>query len=336
MRSWQAIAVAALGLWLAACTDQMVVRPEGEFSWEPESRLAWPVQGAVLSAFGDAARPGHQGIDLAGRAGEEVAAATLGRVAFVGQIAGYGEVIVLTHPDNLSTVYAHLGTLLVREGDTVSRGQTIATIGKDGYLHYEIRDAKKPVDPAKIYAIAPQPLVKGSVETRKKVAREPAGVGMLTGEDDVAPETARPPPPEVARQPPPPPEIARQPPPPPPEIAKQPPPPPSPQVARRPPPPEPTPVPYSPPPPAAEPIAAQQSDRPSFALGAAVFGANLFYVPAKLAYAGVGGVTGFFALLLAYDTTVANDVWTPALGGDYVVTAEHLRGNQPLRFAGGG
>ena len=315
MRSWQAIAVAALGLGLAACTEQVAVRPEGEFSWEPESRLAWPVQGAVLSAFGDAARPGHQGIDLAARTGEEVAAATLGRVAFVGQIAGYGNVIVLTHPDNLSTVYAHLGTVLVREGDSVARGQTIATIGKDGYLHYEIRDEKRPVDPAKVYAIAPQPLVKGSVETRKKVAREPVGVGMLTGEDDPAPET-----------PPPPPQVARQPAPPPPPV----------QVAKRPPPPEPTPVPYSPPPPTAESTPAPQGDQPGFALGAAVFGANLFYMPAKLAYAGVGGVTGFFALLLAYDSTVANDIWTPALGGDYVVTAEHLRGNQALRFAGGG
>ena len=68
----------------------------------------------------------------------------------------------------------------------------------------------------------------------------------------------------------------------------------------------------------------------------AVIGANLFYVPVKLAYAGVGGIVGAFALVVSQNSNVANDVWVPTMRGDYFVTAEHLRGNAPLHFAGGG
>ena len=392
----------SLGLWLVACTEQLVVRPEGEFSWEPASRLAWPVQGAVLSAFGDAARPGPQGIDLAARAGEPVAAAMLGKVDFVGDIAGYGKVIVLSHADHLSTVYAHLGAEQVREGDTVARGQTIATGGKDGYVHYEIREAKQAVDPAKYYSIAPQPLVASSADVEKKVAREPSGVGVLSGVDEEAPPATATPlrpmatptrPPTIA------PTLAPSPPAtatatatatptltPRPTATDT----PSPMPTRTPtaqptatptrtltaqptatptlvpalpnaavtrtpklheralgpahsarrtvtpptPTPEPPPAPL--PPPAPEPTPATSAQSPSgVALGAMLVGANLFYVPAKLVYAAVGGVTGAVALVLAHDSGVAQDVWKPALGGDFFVTADHLHGNARLRFAGG-
>lgn len=70
-------------------------------------------------------------------------------------------------------------------------------------------------------------------------------------------------------------------------------------------------------------------------MGAALVGVNLLYLPAKLAYAGVGAVTGAVVLVLAHDATVANDVWTPTLGGDYLVTESHWRGEKPLRFLGG-
>jgi len=324
---WQsrgAIALGLIGLWLFACTEHLVVRPEGEFSWEPPSRMAWPVQGAVLSAFGDPARPSHQGIDLAAQGGEPVAAAMLGRVEFQGEIAGYGNVIVLSHADHLSTVYAHLGTAQVQEGDTVSRGQTIATVGKDGYLHYEIRSAKEAVDPAKYYAIAPQPLVRGSAEAKQKVAHEPSGVGMLGGIDE-----------GVVNAPTPRPEPTYEPPPPTPEPSATPEPTPKPTrtpKSRREPALRETPVAEASPYPEPTP---SRGESQSFALTMAVIGANLFYVPAKLGYAAAGGLIGGVALVLAHDTTVANDIWGPTLGGDYVVTAEHLRGNAPLHFAGG-
>jgi hypothetical protein len=100
----------------------------------------------------------------------------------------------------------------------------------------------------------------------------------------------------------------------------------------------PPPPPTAPPPtPVGESGAAEgQSPLAGVGLALEVLGANLFYVPAKLAYAGVGAVTGMFALALAHDTSVAQDVWGSALGGDYFVTADHVRGDAPLRFAGGG
>jgi hypothetical protein len=103
-----------------------------------------------------------------------------------------------------------------------------------------------------------------------------------------------------------------------------------------------TPTPEPPPPSESVPTSTNESteeparaESQSVGLAAAVVGANLFYVPAKLAYAAAGALTGAVVLVIAHDTSVANAVWTPTLGGDYVVTAEHVRGNAPLHFAGG-
>ncbi len=69
-------------------------------------------------------------------------------------------------------------------------------------------------------------------------------------------------------------------------------------------------------------------------MGTATVGANLLYVPAKLVYATLGGITGGFAYVLTgANYEVAERVWTPSLGGNYVVTPDHLRGSQPLYFS---
>lgn len=346
---------------LGACTERVAVGPEGEFSWEPQSQMIWPVEGAIVSAYGDAARPSHQGIDLAARAGDPVAAARLGRVEFVGEIPGYGNVVVLSHADRLSTIYAHLSAIRVHEGDAVSRGQTLASVAFEGYLHYEIREAKQPVDPAKFYAVAPRPLAGISTDVREKLAREPASVGALgdVGEVEKAPK-----PPAIAATPAPrpvaTPSVAPTAPPiPTPAIAPTPrptvkaaPPSPAPRAdtgfhperipapLETPPPPPPrrpseAPAPSPPPPSEPTPRAESGGGWGGIGMGAALVGANLLYLPAKLAYAGVGAVTGTIVLVLAHDTAVANDVWTPTLGGDYLVTERHLRGEEPVRFLGG-
>jgi hypothetical protein len=67
---------------------------------------------------------------------------------------------------------------------------------------------------------------------------------------------------------------------------------------------------------------------------AALVGANVLYVPVKLAYAAVGSVTGGFVLVLSHDPDVARKFWSQTLGGDYLVTEEHLQGDRPLRFIG--
>ncbi|MDZ7379844.1 MAG: hypothetical protein ONB06_10945 [candidate division KSB1 bacterium] len=61
---------------------------------------------------------------------------------------------------------------------------------------------------------------------------------------------------------------------------------------------------------------------------------NVFYVPAKLAWAGVGGVTGALAYVVTLgDVDTAKRVWQPSLGGNYVVTPAMLRGEEPLYFS---
>jgi len=323
--------IGTLALAVAACTEQLVVRPEGEFSWEPEAQLIWPVEGAIVGAYGESARRNHQGVDLAARPGDPVAAALLGDVVFVGEVRGYGNVVALAHGDRLTTVYAHLGETRVHQGDRVIRGQTVGTIGDEGYLHYEIRNPRRPVDPAQYYPTAPRPLVGGSVDVTEKLGQEPAAVGVL----GVAEEPPPPPPPTPTEQPRPArreptarpparlPTLVPTPVPPPPT-----PPPPRLPRAQRTPRSHPTKTPVP------EPSAEQPSAWRSVGLGAALVGANLFYVPAKLTYAALGGITGGVVLVLAHDKTVADKVWTPSLGGDYFVTPAHLRGEETLHFAG--
>ncbi len=177
---------------IAACTEHLVVRPEGEFSWEPQGQMVWPVEGAIVGGYRDSARPRHDGVDLAARPGNPVAAASAGRVTFVGGKRGFANVIALTHPDSLTTVYAHLDEVRVKPGDEVLRGQTIGTIGDEGYLHYEIRDAEGPVDPMKYYATSPKPLGGGSADVRERVAAEPPELGALSSQPELPPAATTP------------------------------------------------------------------------------------------------------------------------------------------------
>ncbi len=82
-------------------------------------------------------------------------AADDGRVVYSdSRIRGYGNMIVIKHAGNLSTVYAHNKVNLVKEGDFVRRGQKIAEVGKTGnatgpHLHFEVRNGQEAVDPLK-------------------------------------------------------------------------------------------------------------------------------------------------------------------------------------------
>jgi len=69
-------------------------------------------------------------------------------------------------------------------------------------------------------------------------------------------------------------------------------------------------------------------------MGTATVLANLLYMPAKVVYAALGGVTGGFAYVLTgANYQVAEHVWNPSLGGNYVLNPEQLRGNQPIYFS---
>lgn len=111
----------------------------------------WPHRGRVLQGFSE---PNNKGIDIAGKPGDAVVAAAPGRVMYTGTgIRGYGKLIVIKHDNNFNSVYAHNREILVKEGQAVARGQKIAELGDSDAdmpkLHFEIRQAGKPVDPAR-------------------------------------------------------------------------------------------------------------------------------------------------------------------------------------------
>ncbi|HZO01962.1 MAG TPA: peptidoglycan DD-metalloendopeptidase family protein [Burkholderiales bacterium] len=105
--------------------------------------FAWPVKGKVIAGF---AEPRQKGIDIEGRSGEAVIAAAPGRVTYVGSgIAGLGKLIVIKHDQGYITVYAHNRDILVKEQQSVTRGQKIAELGDK--LHFQIRKGAAAVDP---------------------------------------------------------------------------------------------------------------------------------------------------------------------------------------------
>ncbi len=122
---------------------------------ERATPLAWPLSGTrVLSAYGvpRGARL-HKGIDLDGDRGQPVYAAEAGTVLYAGAtMRGYGKTVIVDHGDGLTTLYAHNSDLLVRVGDRVDRGATIARVGRTGnasghHCHFEVRRDDVPVDP---------------------------------------------------------------------------------------------------------------------------------------------------------------------------------------------
>lgn len=111
----------------------------------------WPTSGQVVAGFDEAK---NKGLDIAGKAGDAVLASGDGRVVYAGAgLRGYGNLIILKHNNTFLTAYAHNQTLLVKEDQSVRKGQKIAEMGNTDAdrvkLHFEIRRQGKPVDPAK-------------------------------------------------------------------------------------------------------------------------------------------------------------------------------------------
>lgn len=115
-------------------------------------RWMWPANGDVVGRYSTAANA-NKGIDIAGSAGDPVYAAESGEVVYAGNaLLRYGELIIIKHNDQFLSAYAHNDSINVSEGDRVSRGQQIATLGSTGIdrdmLHFEIRLSGQPVDPS--------------------------------------------------------------------------------------------------------------------------------------------------------------------------------------------
>jgi lipoprotein NlpD len=116
----------------------------------------WPVDGGtVMSYFGAPRSRGHKhgGVDIRGNHGQKVRAAAAGTVTYSGStMRRYGRTVIVDHGNGTSTLYAHNSALLVRVGQKVRAGETIARVGRTGnattdHVHFEIRRGNVTVDP---------------------------------------------------------------------------------------------------------------------------------------------------------------------------------------------
>ena len=116
--------------------------------------LRWPLDaGVVSSEFGARWGKLHKGIDIAADTGEPVYAVADGAVIYAGSgLRGYGNVVIIQHDSQLSTLYAHNSELKVKQGDRVTQGMLLALLGSTGrstgpHVHFEIREGDTAVNP---------------------------------------------------------------------------------------------------------------------------------------------------------------------------------------------
>jgi septal ring factor EnvC (AmiA/AmiB activator) len=123
----------------------------------PELRghLAWPLRGQVLANFGDLKPDGHlqwKGIWIGAEEGTPVRSCARGRVAYVGWMSRYGQLIVLEHEGGYFSLYAHAASISKATGQRVAAGEAVATAGTTGGydragIYFEMRKGTEPIDP---------------------------------------------------------------------------------------------------------------------------------------------------------------------------------------------
>ena len=129
----------------SAVTAPQATPTDDEINW------LWPANGPLIGGFDEIK---NRGVDIGGSAGDPVLAAADGRVVYAGAgLRGYGNMIILKHNNTYLTAYAHNQALLIKEDQSVRRGQKIAEMGNSDAdrvkLHFEVRRQGKPVDPIK-------------------------------------------------------------------------------------------------------------------------------------------------------------------------------------------
>lgn len=123
-------------------------------------KLAWPlpIAGKITSPFGTRIHPvfktkiTHTGIDISAPKGTAINVADAGEILYTGWLRGYGQVVIVDHGANLTTVYAHMSKIESTEGAQVKRGQMIGRVGSTGvstgnHLHFEVRVNGEAVNP---------------------------------------------------------------------------------------------------------------------------------------------------------------------------------------------
>lgn len=126
---------------------------------DDEEPLEWgmPTSGKLVAGFSES--DNRKGVDIVGQRGQAVVASASGKVVYSGSgLRGYGKLIIIKHNKTYLSAYAHNDQILVKEGQSVSKGQKIAEMGNTDAtqveLHFEIRKFGKPVDPAQYLPLA--------------------------------------------------------------------------------------------------------------------------------------------------------------------------------------
>ena len=139
----------------AASAAKPLVQPTVEPKLSGAEKFRWPVSGRVITDF---ANSKGTGINLEAPEGSAVRAAENGQVIYVGSgVEGYGNLVLIRHPNGYVSAYAHLKEMSVQKGDVVSRGDNIGAAGMTGsvsrpQLHFELRKGATPVDPVPLLA----------------------------------------------------------------------------------------------------------------------------------------------------------------------------------------
>ena len=131
----------------ASLTPQQAAEPPAS------AEFRWPARGHIVQGFGEKNGNKSDGINIALPEGTPVKAAENGVVAYAGnELKGYGNLVLIRHDNGFVSAYANNGDIKVKKGDTIRRGQVIATSGQSGnvtspQLHFELRKGATPVDP---------------------------------------------------------------------------------------------------------------------------------------------------------------------------------------------
>jgi murein DD-endopeptidase MepM/ murein hydrolase activator NlpD len=135
--------------------NKPLVQPKAEPKLSGADKFRWPVSGRVITDFGNSK---GTGINIEAPEGAAVRAAENGQVIYVGSgVEGYGNLILIRHPNGYVSAYAHLKDMSVSKGDVVNRGDSIGSAGMTGgvsrpQLHFELRKGATPVDPVPLLA----------------------------------------------------------------------------------------------------------------------------------------------------------------------------------------
>jgi murein DD-endopeptidase MepM/ murein hydrolase activator NlpD len=144
-----------------------------------------PLSGKVTSTFGKRIDPItgkarlHKGLDIAAAKGTAIQSVRAGTVTFAGEKGGYGKVVYVDHGDGLETRYAHCSEILVKTGEKISQGQTLAEVGSTGrstgnHLHFEARKDGVAIDPESIFNWRDEK----STKTKPQLVRQSRSEGL--------------------------------------------------------------------------------------------------------------------------------------------------------------